>query len=375
MRSSRRMHIWEGDRYMAEIDICFSHDSAFRLLMRSEGLGREWVVPAGESMGLSVPYGEVVACAARDLGLGPYCIDVLASDEVNCCPGIYTHRACGTDPVSVRDVSITGYGRVCVTSPELTFVQLARTHSLLETVYMGFALCSNYRVEPRAAYGVVSRSVGCGALTSREKLSAFIDAHPRMRGTGKARRALAYVRNGSNSPTESALAMGLGMPVILGGFNVGRVAMSRRNRHHVAHSLTVAPGSAEDDAVLVVHRRGAKGSAAEGSRPLVIHVLGTVNATRMPQSTLAVPLSQILDYDAYRELCLGVREGFSVTSQGSVDCRLPSRALPRRGSICGERQEAFWRQIVCMSDFRSAEFGASSPARTLPAATWAHVAA
>ncbi len=352
---------------MKGIDICLSHDSAFRLLMRSEGLSESVEVVADKGMRLALPYGEVAACVAHDLGLGPYCIDVIASDQTPCCPGIFAHRAKDGDVLSVREVPIAGYGRVCVTSPEHTFVQLARKHSLLETVYMGFALCSNYRIDPHAAHGVVARSAECGALTSRKKLLAFIDAHPKMRGTGKARRALAYVRDGSNSPMESALAMGLGMPVILGGFNAGRIAMSRRNRHHVAHSLTVSRSSAEDDAVLVVRGRRARGAASDDSRRLVIHLLGTMSATRMPRCSLAVSLPQILDYDSYRELCLGVRGSFSGMSPvGATGGCLASRSLPRRESLCSERQEMFWRHIVCMSDFRSAEFGASSPARVLP---------
>ncbi len=353
---------------MKGIDICLSHDSAFRLLMRSEGLSESVEVVADDEMGPASPCGEVAASVARDLGLGPYCIDVLASGEAHCCPGIFAHRVKCGDVLSIREVAISGYGRVCVTSPEYTFVQLARKHSLLETVYMGFALCSNYRIDPHAAHGVVARSAACGALTSRQKLLAFIDDHPKMRGTGKARRALAYVKDGSNSPMESALAMGLGMPVVLGGFNVGRIAMSRRNRHHVAHSLTVARSSVEDDAVLVVHGRRGRGLAPNDSRRLVIHLLGTKSATRMPRCSLAVSLPQILDYDSYKELCLGVRGAFSdMSSAGAGGCIAP-RASPRRESICCERQEMFWRQIVCMSDFRSAEFGASSPARALPPA-------
>ena len=353
---------------MKGIDICLSHDSAFRLLMRSEGLEESVEVIADDEMKLAPPCGEVAACVARDLGLGPYCIDVLASDEAHCCPGIFAHRAKGGDVLSLREVPIVGYGRVCVTSPEHTFVQLAHKHSLLETVYMGFALCSNYRIDPYAEHGIVTRSAACGALTSRQKLLAYIDAHPKMRGTGKARRALAYVRDGSNSPMESALAMGLGMPVILGGFNAGRIAMSRRNRHHVARSLTVARSSAEDDAVLVVHGHRARGSASNESRRLVIHLLGTMGAARMPKCSLAVSLPQILDYDSYRELCLGIRGAFSDMSPGGASNCLTPCARPRRESICSERQEMFWRHIVCMSDFRSAEFGASSPARALPPA-------
>lgn len=353
---------------MAAIDICLSHDSAFRWLMRNERIACTRQADGDELTKLSPPCGETAALLAQDLGLGPYCVDVLTGVAGRCCPGIATHRAAKDVSVLYWEVPISGYGQVRVTSPEETFVQLARTHSLLETVYMGFALCSNYRIEPYAPHGVVMRDASCGPLTSREKLLAFIDAHPRMHGTGKARRAVAYVRNGSNSPMESALAMGLGMPVVLGGFNVGLVAMSRRNRHRVTHSLTMKRSGAEDDAVLVVKGRKRQNNSVGDSRPFLIHLMGSGNVSRMPRSSCAVSLPQMLDYESYWELCMEVRRIF--VRSASCESRRSSAGTgeTHEESLCAERQREFWRLIVCMSDFRSAEFGASSPARVLPAA-------
>lgn len=355
---------------MRAFDVCLSHDSAFRWLMRNERVTCTKQV-TGNDLALLAPLsGETAALLARDLGLGPYCIDLLAGAHEQCCPGVLVHRIAPSATLSYWEVPVSGYGRVCVASPEETFVQLAQTHSLLETVYMGFALCANYRIEARAAHGMVMRDASCGTLTSREKILSFVNAHPHMKGSGKARRALAYVRNGSNSPLESALAMGLGMPVVFGGFNVGHVAMSRRNRHRVAHSLTAGNPSAEDDAVLVIRGRGlrARGSASGASQPFLLHVMGTKKAKRMPQTSRAVSLSEILDYESYRQLCMDVRKVFvKSASRGLAGCSSHPGAN-RKQATYDDRQRKLWRLIVCMSDFRNAEFGISSPLRTLPAA-------
>ena len=58
---------------------------------------------------------------------------------------------------------------VYAASPELVFRQIAAKHSLLETVYVGYALCSSYRVDGAVEGGIALREGDDEPLTSVRK--------------------------------------------------------------------------------------------------------------------------------------------------------------------------------------------------------------
>ena len=105
------------------------------------------------------------------------------------------------------------------------FLQIAVKHTLLETVYMGYALCSSYRIDADAENGIALREGDDEPLTSVSRIGQYLAKVDGAYGTAKARRALAYVRDGSISPTESAMAMALSMPRRFGGFAAGDVVL------------------------------------------------------------------------------------------------------------------------------------------------------
>ena len=147
-------------------------------------------------------------------------------------------------------VPVEGFGAVCCSSPELTFLQIAVKHTLLETVYMGYALCSSYRIDADAENGIALREGDDEPLTSVARIGQYLAKVDGTYGSAKARRALAYVRDGSISPTESAMAMALSMPRRFGGFAAGDVVLGENVAGRGC--LSVAEGSGTSGRMLTV---------------------------------------------------------------------------------------------------------------------------
>ncbi|GAA6490174.1 hypothetical protein K270103H11_27410 [Gordonibacter urolithinfaciens] len=81
----------------------------------------------------------------------------------------------------------------CVCSPELCFLQMANSLSMVELIMLGFELCGTYDVSD----GDVRE---CQPLTSVAKLSAFADKMHGVNGRKNALAALKQVVGGSASP-------------------------------------------------------------------------------------------------------------------------------------------------------------------------------
>lgn len=95
-----------------------------------------------------------------------------------------------------------------VASPELVFLQLAEKLSIHQLILLGLQLCSHSPGQPS------------GAITSKEKLKAFLVATSGHRGHRKALQALQYLENGSASIMESITYMVLTLPHALGGYGL-----------------------------------------------------------------------------------------------------------------------------------------------------------
>lgn len=113
--------------------------------------------------------------------------------------------------------AFTRIGRdLFASSPELCFVQMAGSLSLIKLIVLGFELCGSYAISPSDPRGFVKRK----PLTQVDQLSAFVGKMSDMRGLGRARRAVKYVVDGSASPMETILVMLLCLPVSLGGYGI-----------------------------------------------------------------------------------------------------------------------------------------------------------
>lgn len=113
-----------------------------------------------------------------------------------------------------------------VTSPELTYVQLAYGASMQMAAYVGMALCADYRLDPFSASGVLQRPGPDDRVTTAVRLRRYVERADRVHGRRQAAAALDYVWEHSRSPKESGLALFYGMPVRFGGMSLGDVSLN-----------------------------------------------------------------------------------------------------------------------------------------------------
>lgn len=110
--------------------------------------------------------------------------------------------------------------------PELCFLELCQQGDLLDAIFRGMALCSEYRLDSVAASGVVHREGNDHQLTTVQRLEHYLNTAAPMPGSKLARRALPYILERSRSPKESAVAMFYGLPQRLGGMALGAMSMN-----------------------------------------------------------------------------------------------------------------------------------------------------
>lgn len=145
--------------------------------------------------------------------------------------GARVHLASGSYPAGSFHRTREG---VLVTSPELTFLQLARSLDEDLLVAFGYELCGYYA---RAASG--SDFCARPALTSVAAITAYLDRLERLRdergegvppGLARARRALAFVHDHAASPEEAIVSMVLTFPRRRGGFGLPPAKLNVRVR-------------------------------------------------------------------------------------------------------------------------------------------------
>ena len=112
-------------------------------------------------------------------------------------------------------------------APELVFLQMASEVELDHLIYVGFALCSSFRLDEYAPGGCALREWSDAPLTSVARIRSYLKRVPAgTKGRGAALRALEHVRDGARSPYEIGLAMVIGMPLRLGGYALGETVMN-----------------------------------------------------------------------------------------------------------------------------------------------------
>lgn len=100
-----------------------------------------------------------------------------------------------------------------VAGPELCFIEMSRRVSLVGAVVLGHELCGAYSHFFRLVSGFYERPT----LTLVEKIALALDQLSGAYGVVPARRALAWVRDGSRSPMETVVSCELFLPPDLGG--------------------------------------------------------------------------------------------------------------------------------------------------------------
>lgn len=104
---------------------------------------------------------------------------------------------------------------VLIVCPELCFIQMDGQVPLTKLIHLGCELCGTYALV--GSGGAVEEGK---PLMSAASLASYMDAcPPRVVGKG-ARRAAPYILDAAASPRESALALVLSLPHLLGGYGL-----------------------------------------------------------------------------------------------------------------------------------------------------------
>ena len=120
---------------------------------------------------------------------------------------------------------------VYLSSPELIFFQMAEELEFDQLVYVGFALCSTFRLDDLEQGGCVHREGHDVALSSVERIRAYLERLPKgARNKAVALHALEYVRDGARSPREVGIAETLILPQLRGGEGYRNLALNRETR-------------------------------------------------------------------------------------------------------------------------------------------------
>ena len=123
---------------------------------------------------------------------------------------------------------------IYVSSPEFTFLQMARRLELVPLIALGMELCGTYRREALNGETLYDQP----ALTTPKDLGAFLNKVGSVHGAKRARRALSYVAPNSASPLETSVYLLLCLPYRLGGYNFPRpvlnagIRLGKRGREH-----------------------------------------------------------------------------------------------------------------------------------------------
>ena len=107
-------------------------------------------------------------------------------------------------------------------SPELTLLQAARGHLLLELALLCSVFMSVYESTPEGS-GIAFRQ----QLTSLEKLSSFARASKGAWGAGKLLKACGYAFEGAASPYEIHIAALFSWPTSAGGYGLGDAQLNK----------------------------------------------------------------------------------------------------------------------------------------------------
>lgn len=209
-----------------------------------------------------------------------------------------TRGACGLLPSRTAHLWSTPVPRgsfaqvapgVLAPSPELCFIQAARTLTRVELVRLACELCGYYALAPHPG----EEFAACPPATSVAYLQSFAQAARAvgMRGATDALWALNYALDGSASPMETVCIMLLCLPYRLGGYGlplpvlnqalslpVNRKQLTARDNHRCdlywpAFGVVLEyEGKKGHTAIASVDRDSRRDNALAGNRALVIKV-------------------------------------------------------------------------------------------------------
>ena len=102
-----------------------------------------------------------------------------------------------------------------VSSPELTFLQMASKLDFDALLELGYMMCGTFTL----SFGQGGKSVGVPPVSSVDRLSRFLDKVESVWGLHDAKRAVRFIRDRSNSPRETHTVLLLCLPPRLHGMS------------------------------------------------------------------------------------------------------------------------------------------------------------
>lgn len=364
------------------MDICLSHISAFRWLMRNPN---PLAAQKRARYRSAAPDSILSPSRCRELALeiDPErgSIDFLTITRRGRNSGEHFTAHLQTEtvpPKSLIRIGTIGKTTVYIASPELVFMQLAQRRPLEEAVYFGFALCSLYRIVPAAPGGLQQRDqrpsssqkhiVADKPLTTVKRIENFLDTAKGNLGCKKARSALKFVRDGSRSPMESALAITLGLPRIRGGFGLGVGQMNHAvrifngtdwagERHYVVRypdiSIEHTDLSGRKNTVGIDYDGRAFHSTASAlardarRRNEIAPIRGFTH--------LSINAQEATDFIAFCRFADQARRALGIRSLDRCPRNNPTTADLEKRDAIERKQLDLWRKLICQSDFRKIE--------------------
>ena len=129
---------------------------------------------------------------------------------------------CGTPLPSGSFNELSGANYV--SSPELTFLQMAANRDFVGGLEVGYYLCGSFSIGEEG-HGYVGKR---DPLTTPEAIASFLDKMGGVYGVKKARSALRYVRPNAASPMEVLLTLALVLPPRRGGWEFPELSLNQR---------------------------------------------------------------------------------------------------------------------------------------------------
>ena len=151
-----------------------------------------------------------------EFGAPPIDILVPGSNAPRCPEGFKPHKQHSQLP---RHSLYPLWDGVHVVSPELCFVQMCGSLSFVEALELGMELCGTYALRPEGLEDSAQRN---HALINADTLSKRLENWEDLRGLPLARKVSKYLAGGSASPMETKLYLLLCLPLLYGGYNLGR---------------------------------------------------------------------------------------------------------------------------------------------------------
>lgn len=190
-------------------------------------------------------------------------------------------------------------GQNFVSSPEYSFLQMAKELTLEHLISLGYELCGTYSCSKGETFFNVY------PLTTVKKLRHFLFQAKGVAGIKKARRAVQFIADNSASPMETALSMMLHLPYSLGGFGIqkpehnSRIEIPASFRKKVPHSFFVCDLYWKDSRLAIEYdsdlaHSGIYKTAQDAMRRSIL--------TALDISVLSVTRPQIMDESSMRQL-------------------------------------------------------------------------